>query len=189
MKPIKFDLKLNDGTPLRVLSDIEQNLTPELLEYFQTGKLAKWLKVRNLEEHAQKMEALLVLEKEHQAQLFKEFCEIFGEVDEDDVHDVMKGYKPSILEKNSNNEIKELKDENSLLQLKLKKYESCYHELVKINDDLSKTFNRIKSIPAITLLMNVDSIHELENKMKSKLKESKAILNKIFDLTDTKTYE
>lgn len=126
MKSIKFDLKLNDGAiTLATLKDLEQNLTPELFPHFHSSKLAKWLRVRNLEEQAEKVQALLVSEKEHQAQLFKNLCDIFDKnIDENEAREMMQSYKPSISEQDFNNEevaalqaeIETLKEEIAKLQ-------------------------------------------------------------------------
>jgi hypothetical protein len=179
IKPIKFDLKLNNGEMLRTLDDLKNNLSPELFEHFHSGKLAKWLRVRKLEEEAEKIEELLIFQKEHEAQLFKKLGETLGiDFDENEVCEVLRSYDQQ------NSQIEQLKDENFCLQLKIQKYESCYKELTKTSEDLLKIFNRKKSIPAVILLMKVDSIRDLENKMKSKLRELKSILEKIVNLTD-----
>lgn len=41
LKPIKFDLKLNNGTAIRTLDDLKENLTPELFQYFHSGQISK----------------------------------------------------------------------------------------------------------------------------------------------------
>jgi hypothetical protein len=112
VKPIKFDLKLADGTKLATLDNLEENLTPELLEHFYSGKLAKWLRVRKLNELADALDALLVAENdakhEQDVQLFKKFCEIFvSEVDEEDAREAMKDYKPSVVVQDAIEEVEE----------------------------------------------------------------------------------
>jgi hypothetical protein len=86
MKPIKFDLPFN-GTKLCTFDDLKNNLTAELLEPFRTGKLAKWLRVRKLDEQADAVEALLAAEitanNDREVQSFKGLMELFdGETDE-----------------------------------------------------------------------------------------------------------
>jgi hypothetical protein len=120
MKTIKFDLKLKNGEiTLRTLDDLEENLSPELLTHFHSGKLAKWLRVRKLEELAEKMEALraqhLDDKNELDVKLFKNLCEIFvSEVDENDAREAVADFKavePS--DENSNDEeVEQLKAEN-----------------------------------------------------------------------------
>ena len=84
MKPIKFDLPLN-SIRVATLDQLEENLTPEILQHFRSGKLAKWLRVRHLNEQADKVEALLAADIEDEVQLFKNVCEVFvGEIDEND---------------------------------------------------------------------------------------------------------
>ncbi len=123
MKPIKFDLKLNNGEiTLAYLKDIEANLTPALFQHFHTGKLAKWLRVRKLDEHAEKMEALRTQhiedKNELDVKLFKSLCEIFvSEVSEEDAREAMKDYQPANLEQDSNDEeIEQLKAEIEALK-------------------------------------------------------------------------
>ena len=94
IKPIKFDLKLSNGTKLATLDDLEENLSPALFEHFHSGKLAKWLRVRKLEELADKMETLqteyLEYKNELDVQLFKKLCEVFvSEVDLDDAREAI----------------------------------------------------------------------------------------------------
>jgi hypothetical protein len=94
IKPIKFDLKLSNGISLSTLDDLEENLSPELFQHFHSGKLAKWLRVRKLEELADKMEVLqteyLEYKNELDVQLFKKLCEVFvSEVDLDDAREAI----------------------------------------------------------------------------------------------------
>jgi len=42
MKPIKFDLPINN-TRIVTLKQLQENLTPEILEPLRSGKLSKWL--------------------------------------------------------------------------------------------------------------------------------------------------
>ncbi len=57
MKTIKFDLSMN-GAKIATLSDFQENLTAEILPIFQSGKLSKWLKSRDLLEQATAIEAI-----------------------------------------------------------------------------------------------------------------------------------
>lgn len=83
MRPIKFDLPLN-GTRIATLEQLEKNLTPEILEPFRSGKLAKWLRVRSLNEQAEAVERLLAVDNEREVQLLKGLYEVFGgETDHD----------------------------------------------------------------------------------------------------------
>jgi hypothetical protein len=127
IKPIKFDLKLSDGTTtLRTFDDLEENLTPALFEHFHSGKLAKWLRVRKLEELAEKVEALstqhLNDKNELEVKLFKNLCEIFvSEVSEDDAHEAIEHYKtiePSS-ENSNDDEVEQLKDEIEALKTEI----------------------------------------------------------------------
>ena len=126
MKTIKFDLKLKNGEiTLRTLDDLEENLSPELFTHFHSGKLAKWLRVRKLDELAEKMEALraqhLEDKNELDVKLFKNLCEIFvNEVSEEDAREAMQDYQPATIEQNSNDEeIESLKAENETLKTEI----------------------------------------------------------------------
>ena len=92
MRPIKFDLPLN-GTRIATLEQLEDNLTPEILEPFRSGKLAKWLRARSLDEQAGTVEALLAANVQDEVQLFIKLCEVFErEVDEDDAREMIDDY-------------------------------------------------------------------------------------------------
>lgn len=78
IKSIKFDLKLNNGETLRTLDDLKNNLSSELFEHFQSGKLAKWLRVRKLEEQADAVEKLLTEIHDREVRSFKGLIELFG---------------------------------------------------------------------------------------------------------------
>lgn len=102
MKPIKFDLPLN-GTRIATLEQLKENLTPEIFDPFRSGKLAKWLRVRKLDEQAKSVEALFVadVENKNEAQLFKKLCNIFEhDVDEDDAREMIETYKASLISSN-----------------------------------------------------------------------------------------
>jgi hypothetical protein len=77
MRPIKFDLPLN-GTRIATLGQLEENLTPEILEPFRSGKLVKWLRVRSLDEQAEAVDALLAGDNEREVQLLKGLYGVFG---------------------------------------------------------------------------------------------------------------
>jgi hypothetical protein len=136
MKTIKFDLKLKNGEiTLRTLDDLEENLSPELFTHFHTGKLAKWLRVRKLDELAEKMEALRAQniedKNELDVKLFKNLCEIFvSEVSEEEAREAMQNYQPATLQNSNDEEIESLKAE----------IESLRNE----NDELRKKVNLSK---------------------------------------------
>jgi hypothetical protein len=93
MRPIKFDLPLN-GTRIATLEQLEDNLTPEILEPFRSGKLAKWLRARSLDEQAGAVEALLATNVQDEVQLFIKLCEVFErEVDEDIAVEMIEEYR------------------------------------------------------------------------------------------------
>jgi hypothetical protein len=112
IKPIKFDLKLNNGETLRTLDDLKNNLSPELFEHFQSGKLAKWLRVRKLEEQANAVEKLLAEVHDREVQSFKGLIELFGgETDVDSLRtEIAERKKMSSLVQNSDDEIERIKE-------------------------------------------------------------------------------
>lgn len=88
------------------------------------------MRIRKLDELADKMEALLAAEKEHDVQLFKSLCEIFvSEVNEEDARQAMQHYKKSNSQQvNSDEEVERLKVEiealkNEIEQLKAELFE------------------------------------------------------------------
>ncbi len=126
MKPIKFDLKFSDGTTLARLDDREENLSPALFEHFHSGKLAKWLRVRKLEELADKVEALraehLADKNELDVKLFKNLCEILvSELDLDDTREAIANYKAvaPFGESSNDEEVEQLKVETEALKMEI----------------------------------------------------------------------
>ncbi|MEI6746523.1 MAG: DUF1566 domain-containing protein [Methylococcaceae bacterium] len=126
MKTIKFDLKLSKGITLMRLDDLEENLSPELFTHFHSGKLAKWLKVRKLDELAEKMEALRAQniedKNELDVKLFKNLCEIFvSEVSEEEAREAVNDYKTSAptVENTNDEEVEQLKTEIEALKAEI----------------------------------------------------------------------
>ena len=140
MKPIKFDLPLN-GIRIATLEQLEENLTPEMLEPFRSGKLAKWLRVRNLAEQAEAIEALLATDNEREVQLFKKLCELFiSEVDENDVRKAMNDFRTSsnanedidVIKAGFAEEIEQLKADFSQKELELQQ------QIQKLEKDIAR---------------------------------------------------
>jgi hypothetical protein len=119
MRPIKFDLPLN-GTRIANLEQLEDNLTPEILEPFRSGKLAKWLRARSLDEQAEAVEALLAADVQDEVQLFIKLCEVFElEVDEDIASDMIEDYKTASSQNALDNETEKLKAELAKKELEI----------------------------------------------------------------------
>ncbi|MDP1614357.1 MAG: hypothetical protein Q8L68_01020 [Methylococcales bacterium] len=113
MKPIKFDLPLN-GKRIATLDQLEENLTPEILESFRSGKLAKWLRVRNLTEQADGVEGLLAGDNEREVQLLKSLYALFGgETDEALLRAAISERKKSLPSAQIDTEMEQLKAELS----------------------------------------------------------------------------
>lgn len=144
MRPIKFDLPLN-GTRIATLEQLEENLTPEIFESFRSGKLAKWLRARKLDEQAEVVDALLAAENEREVQLFKSLCEVFvSEVDENDAREAINEYKTSLPSQHNTVDEDAIKAEakEEIEKLKLK-YEKEIRQIeAKETDVLIETVNR-----------------------------------------------
>jgi chemotaxis protein histidine kinase CheA len=123
MKTIKFDLKLNNGAiTLCTLDDLKNNLSPELFEHFHSGKLAKWLRVRKLEEQADAVEKLLAKIHNCEAQSLKGLIELFGgEADVDSLRTAIAERKKALpsSRQNSDDEVERLKAENEALKTEI----------------------------------------------------------------------
>jgi Mg/Co/Ni transporter MgtE len=128
MRPIKFDLPLN-GTRIATLEQLEENLTPEILEPFRSGKLAKWLRSRSLDEQAEVVEALLAANVQDEVQLFIKLCEVFErEVDEEIASEMIEDYKMASSQKAIDNETEKLKAELARKELEIAQLETNEEE-------------------------------------------------------------
>ncbi|MEY3788961.1 MAG: hypothetical protein RLZ75_3169 [Pseudomonadota bacterium] len=144
MKPIKFDLPLN-GTRIATLEQLEENLTPEIIGHFHSGKLAKWLRARSLTEQAEVVDVLLAANNEREVQLFKSLCEVFvSEVDENDAREAINDYKTSLPSQQNTVDEDAIKAEAKEEMEKLKlKYEKEIRQLeAKETDVIIETANR-----------------------------------------------
>jgi regulator of replication initiation timing len=138
MKPIKFDLPFN-GTKLCTFDDLKNNLTAELLEPFRTGKLAKWLRVRKLDEQADAVDALLAADNEREVQSLKGLMELFdGETDENLLRAAIAERKQALpsVQNSNDEEVESLKAENEALKIEI---EQLKNQL--INEDKAKIAN------------------------------------------------
>lgn len=144
MKPIKFDLPLN-GTKIATLEQLEENLTPEIIGHFHSGKLAKWLRARSLTEQAEVVDALIAANNEREVQLFKSLCEVFvSEVDENDAREAIDDYKTSLPSQQNTVDEDAIKAEakEEIEKLKLKYEEEIWQLKSKEIDELVETVNR-----------------------------------------------
>lgn len=141
LKPIKFDFKLNDGTFIRTLNDLENNLSSELYEHFQSGKLAKWLRVRKLEEQADAVDKLLAEIHDREVQSFKGFIELFGgETDVDSLRTEIAERKkalPSSIQ-NSDDEVERLEAEIETLKKEDEEIEQLKAEIEALKTEIKK---------------------------------------------------
>ena len=84
MKLIKFDLPIN-GTKVKNLDELRDNLTDEILALARSGQLERWLGSRQLPEPAQAV-ADAVKQEQTDKELFLALCEVLEvEVHPDDV--------------------------------------------------------------------------------------------------------
>ncbi|MDD5229565.1 MAG: hypothetical protein PHN45_08695 [Methylococcales bacterium] len=141
IKPIKFDLKLNNGTSLATLDDLEENLSPELFQHFYSGKLAKWLRVRKLDEQADAVEKLLTEIHDREVQSFKGLIELFGgEADVDSLRTAITERKKasSSIQNSDDEEIQQLKAENKVLKKEIEEKKQNLPQIKKyqVNQEL-----------------------------------------------------
>jgi hypothetical protein len=80
MKLIKFDLPI-DGVKVRTIDELREHFSVEILDHYQSGLLAKWLRVRSLTEELAQLSTLDGME-EHA--LLRGLCEVFH-VEADDL--------------------------------------------------------------------------------------------------------
>ena len=98
IKTIKFDLSI-DGVKVKNLEELRDHFTAEIIEHYQSGILAKWLKSRNLMEELAALETLYVYSTSSFT-LMKRLCEVF-KVDADDmIITAALGMPPEKMEKN-----------------------------------------------------------------------------------------
>ncbi len=172
IKPTKFNLILSNGTSIFTLEEMKQNLTPELFQHFHSGKLAKWLRVRKLDELADKMEALRAAEKEHEVQLFKSLCAIFvSEINEEDARQAMQDYKKSNSQQvNSDDEVEQLKAEIEVLKVDNEEVEQLKAE----NDELKNEIEKYKS-EILTMKVSVKEYKMYQEKVEKVLNDGSLI--------------
>lgn len=82
MKLIKFDLSLK-GVRVATLEALQENFSAEILPIFQSGRLAKWLKSRDLLEQAAAIEA--IDKNASELQQLKAICQVLGLDDDEEV--------------------------------------------------------------------------------------------------------
>lgn len=151
IKPIKFDLKLSNGETLYTFDDLKNNLTIELFEHFHSGKLAKWLRVRKLEEEANAVENLLDEIHDRELQSFKSLIELLGgEADVDSLRTAIaerkKASSSSI--QNSDDEVEQLtvafgKENESLrMEIEMLKNPSKQIEIGRMTITLGEIFKQ-----------------------------------------------
>ncbi|MDO9214791.1 MAG: hypothetical protein Q8Q54_13495 [Methylococcales bacterium] len=136
MRPIKFDLPLN-GTRIATLEQLEGNLTPEILEPFRSGKLAKWLRVRKLDEQAEAVEALLAGDNEREMQLLKSLYGLFGGETDNDLLQVAIAERKRSLPSSQESYDMELEAVKTAFEKEI--------ELIKSKYEIEQTKNSIKN--------------------------------------------
>ena len=82
MKPIKFNLSMR-GVKIATLESLRENFSAEILPIFQSGKLAKWLKSRDLLEQATAIEA--IDKNGSELRQLKAICQTLGLDDDEEV--------------------------------------------------------------------------------------------------------
>lgn len=151
IKPIKFDLKLSNSERLCTLDDLKNNLTSELFEHFYSGKLAKWLRVRKLEEQADAVEKLLAEIHDCEVQSFKSLIELFGgEADVDSLR-IKIAERKKVLP-SSNDEIEQLKAEINALKVEIEPIKK------KQEDEILQSHNAKSNLKTVRQLSDIVKI-------------------------------
>lgn len=123
-KTIKFNLKLDENS-IRNLEQLKENFViEEILKYYKEGLLLRWLKARNYDDLATKVEAI---HTDNNGEIIKELINIFElEIDE---HNIEKDIYA----------IKFLEEEKE----KLEEYKKCQFEKDKVISDYISSYNSI----------------------------------------------
>lgn len=148
MRPVKFDLPLND-TRIATLEQLEDNLTPEIFEPFRSGRLAKWLRARSLDEKAGAVEGLLAEDVQDEVQLFIKLCEVFErEVDEDDAREMIEEYAKdkAAREKKEKNGDEETKDSYGISDEKIRELVRRNKSFILNINDMSEAVKKVEEI-------------------------------------------
>lgn len=123
-KTIKFNLKLDENS-IRNLEQLKENFViEEILKYYKEGLLLRWLKARNYDALATKVEAI---HTDNNGEIIKELVNIF-ELEIDD-HNIEKDIYA----------IKFLEEETE----KLEEYKKCQFEKDKVISDYISSYNSI----------------------------------------------
>jgi len=113
MKLIKFDLPI-DGVKVKTIEELREHFTPEILDHFRSGLLAKWLVSRKLQDE---LEALKALDGAEDPALLKGLCDVFGiEADEAVIAAILNDPTPTF-EFNIADTVKQSEDGDKIINL------------------------------------------------------------------------
>lgn len=161
-KLIRFDLPMN-GTKVKTLDELRDNMTVEILEHYKTGRLEKWLRMRGYDGE---LTGLKQVADENDASLLKRLFDIFGiEADDFVIAAILKPEETS-------NEINQLvinNNEESLNSEENSEANIQEKDLFHFSDDeIKKLFS---SSPEDDLLRDV-KLQKLPKELEDKLIET-----------------
>jgi len=144
-KTIKFNL-ICDGFPVRTLADLQEHFSVEdVLGYYKSGLLSRWLKVRGYSDQLEKVEKLSA--KEDLA-IVKELIKVFAIETDDEVveeHTYILGYKEQQRKLNDEFCSKKMSREE-LIQAYHKGYDDAIKRILEHKDDMAVIKAAIKEI-------------------------------------------
>ncbi len=172
MKPIKFDLPINN-TRIATLKQLQENLTPEILEHFRSGKLSKWLKVRNLNEQENQIDNLVSSDIQHEIELLKSIYALFEqEIDDGVLRRIITEYKKSLTPNTTDLEIEAIQSEYE------KEIEKLKVEIEQLkNPPHSPAITRIREIALRELMIVLYLIHQQRKTLELDPVDSKPSIN------------
>lgn len=144
-KTIKFNL-ICDGNSVRTLEDLRNNFSIEdVLEYYKSGLLLRWLKVRGFDEEYEKVKGI---EESDDISIIKKLIDIFGmEIEENQAEEsiyilnYMKKRKILFDEYNDSNSNLE-----SIMDRQIQEYNSLVNCIIINKNDMSKIRVSLKEI-------------------------------------------
>ena len=151
LKPIKFDLPIN-GTKVKNLDELRDNLTDEILTLARSGQFERWLKTRELTEEAQGVAAAVRREGSDKG-LFLALCKVL-EVDlhPGDVKAIFDAPPTPGRFISGARYFQLYQDIKNQLDRNMKYEKIIYLTRVKFQDELMRNKNRLESLHEINLI-------------------------------------
>lgn len=143
-KAIKFNLRC-DGVSIRTLEDLRNHFcVQDILEYYNTGILARWLNVQGFSEEVEKLKEI---DTKNNEELLIELANVLGvDIDDGSIRDAI-----AIIEYENNGKeryelyAKGILEESKVVDDYIRNYKDLVNQIVKKKDD----FSAIKAMTAI----------------------------------------